>query len=34
MIIRLFVKDGKKFEVAQKAFNRFCKEKLGGTPIK
>ena len=30
----MFVKDPKKFEVARKAFERFCLEKLGDTPLK
>jgi hypothetical protein len=34
MIVRLFVKDPIKLNVATKAFNRFCLEKLGGVPIK
>lgn len=28
-IMRLFVKDDSKFEVAKNAFNKFCEEKLG-----
>ena len=31
-VMRLFVKDESKFQLAANAFEQFCKEKLGGKP--
>lgn len=33
-IIRVFVKDPAKFDIVDKAFTRFCNEKIGATPKK
>jgi len=33
-IIRVFVKDPAKFDIVDRAFSRFCSEKLGSIPKK